>query len=838
MTDIQRNPSKLVDIVSAGQLVGGKKAAQVVKNLSHKFSITESQAATMLKKGATLKKSVDIEKCKQVAQVFAELGLKVAVKQTVANVPPPIKRTKTQPVKKASVKKASIKKRVDQENTAQENNDNDAQFGLDVAEINFNKGTLAYLKVIAPILSLVAPLLFFLTVGTILWLFAATLIAIVNVSFSSLMGFVYLTGLLILLVLQIGLLVLLYKTFFVCKSRPKGMIIDQEEAPELHSQVEKLCYDLSIPYPSKIFVHKDVEIDIEADGGLRSLYRGRYILSVGLPVAMHFNRRQFIGVLTHSLAYLAKSEMRRNFYLIQGFQQWLYIRSITKDQWDNELETLLRQDNQWAVYILLKFIHYAVIGSKIFYGFFLQLSIKTSRGVVERLNSIADRYEDYVVSTSDFNKIAQKFQLLLDGMDLVQNMNSKTAFHGRLFRNIPSAAHQLANKLQKEKPNLDAKRTIDSHKVIRHCLPYQKNRLDKINRLSSKGATDDRNNAGSFFIDLGAQCERVTEDFYISKIWDKEKLIRHEDKAFSEKKITKMLYATKEVFSLVSRIDRSRKALSDYMGGQFSLRFIEFDEPVEAVYLKMPHQKIIDWIRERLVGFRENNKELELFRREQYRKQLSHIYYSVGMRKKAKKLDKILAARIEIGREIKNIDEEIEGVVTRLHVIDRMFFQRTVLAVQKMQSEDLMTAQHLMSEIQEMGELESSIHNLHVSRVVIDKILNTNLTPSLKILQLQLKSQSKECANAILSLCKKSLDITVYDGEQEYSLRDVITREVGNVSSNIRLFPAPTIVELAVRVEEVIMYYYGFMIAQLAELCLKSEAENGIGPLKLLAKSK
>jgi Zn-dependent protease with chaperone function len=103
--------------------------------------------------------------------------------------------------------------------------------------------------------------------------------------------------------------------------------VDREQEPQLFAYVERLCTLVGAPNPTRIEFYCDVNAAVYFRRGLLSLFGNDIVLTIGLPLMLGTDLRQFTGVLAHELGHFAQGAGMRISYLVRVLSSW-FIRVV------------------------------------------------------------------------------------------------------------------------------------------------------------------------------------------------------------------------------------------------------------------------------------------------------------------------------------------------------------------------------------------------------------------------------------------------------------------------------------------------------------------------------
>src|SRR4051812_16472178 len=87
--------------------------------------------------------------------------------------------------------------------------------------------------------------------------------------------------------------------------------VDPPEQPLLYAYIDQLCDAMRVPRPARIDVIASANASAHIDNGLWGLISRRLVLTIGLPLPLAMDLRQFTGVIAHELGHLSQGSSMR-----------------------------------------------------------------------------------------------------------------------------------------------------------------------------------------------------------------------------------------------------------------------------------------------------------------------------------------------------------------------------------------------------------------------------------------------------------------------------------------------------------------------------------------------
>ncbi len=831
----ENNNVASVDLVSAGVILGGLSRAQVIKRIKNRFSVSEAQALSMLKKGKLIKKSVPNHSSNKIIKVFASSGLKVLAF--------PVKETGKQENITASNDPAPRVKEDKIEPTD----------SILTSSLTRSKDRLLYASSFFQVLSVI------LVIGTIVGVW---LLGIVSNIFliNYLINFSFFTGLfstlfILLLFAQFGLTILSLIILFGKYPERQGYILPREDAEGAYKLVESVCDKLNLVYPNHIQVDNEVDVQVVSSGSLSDFYAGRYALSLSLPIAACFNMKDVTGMAAFALSVLNNKYLMRINVFIVSLKAAIELRVYQRNAFDLMLREVNKSTYSWWVVLGFQLLEYTNRKIRFLLKHFGLVADYLLNHSVQSLRQRALAYEIFIVGEQSYRKNSINLVKVLETREVVDHINQNAWLQGRLFRNKAAAVELIFSTKEKvdrleNQNNFELEKT---YRVSQHPLRYENVKLKKATQgfHPKMEAFLSSDSAKTLFLDFYELCEQVTLDGYIESYVEGSGCAARKPNYYG---LTpeKWMVAEDVIFKLNQAMQENTIELNNFLGFGYENRIMMLDEPQNPDLVKMGLQAINDWIRERLIGYREDNRAYAKLQEDSLLTNLSQALLAHRIKVKAANLLEMSTfnlrkrdendtnARLEKSFQPSSseIDESLEMISSRLNMIDRMYYQRIVHCIQLMDEDNKFHAQHLITSLQDIEELSYQSRRLRESAHIL------NCIPSIKPKTLTRRTMpitrehEKICAEAVSKLYKRAQEITVYDelGE-ERTMSELIAAIPGVLNIKTAQLASNDYIEIADDVLFVIAFYYSNMLSQLARLCGEAEIINGIRPLKVIART-
>lgn len=143
---------------------------------------------------------------------------------------------------------------------------------------------------------------------------------------------------LISLPLLTTLLLLLAKPLLSLRSRPyRGILLSDQQEPDLHMFVQDICERLGVIAPVEIRLNNDVTVLMHHRGPL-GFWRNEFVLTIGVPLIAALKTNQLAALLARELICFRTPEAPRAGFLLMAHHRWLHTSLHREDAFDQGLK--------------------------------------------------------------------------------------------------------------------------------------------------------------------------------------------------------------------------------------------------------------------------------------------------------------------------------------------------------------------------------------------------------------------------------------------------------------------------------------------------------------------
>ena len=316
------------------------------------------------------------------------------------------------------------------------------------------------------------------------------------------------------------LLFLIKPVFFRRKAKDAPILtLREQDEPLLFAFVRKLCVASGSRIPTLIEVDCEPNAAARFSGGLGSLFGGKLVLRIGLPLVAALPIRQFAGVLAHEFGHFNQRSGMTGSYLIRRLTFFFAQVVFQRDRLDDRLARLRRHHNALGrgfYYLAVALIEPA----RGVLWLMLVLGELLTCGVLRRMEYDADNAEANVAGVSDFIDTSKLLMFLQIASQRTRHDLAEAWGQQRLADDMPAMivanAEQLAEHRSDILKLLEEQKTrwLDTH-------PCHSDRVANVRRLGAAGLVRCEESSEFLFADFGKVCRQATAAFYKSVLSDK-----------------------------------------------------------------------------------------------------------------------------------------------------------------------------------------------------------------------------------------------------------------------------------------------------------------------------
>ena len=803
-------------LISTGRTLGGLSKDQVARNLRQKFTIKTAQANAMLVKGSTLKKNIKRDARNKAVRLFASLGLEVEVHEVM-----------TQKVEQAS------QQSTDQHSTG--------QHGVK---------PLKALSLPRRVQILVATLFFTVLAlipkigvlgGSLLWFLLLSAGVVASIS----MGWALAPLTAVLLVLFFGTALVLAVALFKQKlpfPSVQKYVLTEPETKALYGIVHKVCAELGVPTPNHIEVNLGSDIKLAPVGGIKDCIRGRYALSLGLPLLGILTKTEFTTLCRYTLSVLqVRTASGLQLYLAKVVEQ-LNIRRVhlalplheNLSEKTEKIKSLISAAELKAPFIfnLLDnlFVRYSKCYARIFAGYQTVLHKQQFTILSKEQENFSSAITKLLISKNYVNDLLRFNKLMWQEGYLTEDFVFDEQLEA-LFQRLDDVYRFFSIG-----PNYSSESPLFYRELTR-------------NNAITSVLNFDRDAVYSYMANFDEIAENVAQDYYENRhIIDSESVLFS---VFSGKRGLSGQFKSKAYIKhVVETYIEDIAALSDFFSQLNIQRILTLDEPKNPELIRLSLQEINDWLREKIIVIRQENENELMVRNDVNRKQLINILSRNKFRnpeghvqelsRYVYSFNRAAEGRVNPKHELllsRDFEGELKSVLAKLEVFDQMFFQRLVLGVQLLKGGERSYGAHLLSAAQDFSEHSATISRIGTHLHLVENLSRLHTGVFATDLSKGIEEQRKTLVELVGKLYAKSGSMIVYAaGGEEIFLKEIIDRRVGVSVQNLTQLTVSEISNLASQFKTIYEKTFFLILGRLCNLCVAAELNAGIRPLKVVGR--
>lgn len=295
------------------------------------------------------------------------------------------------------------------------------------------------------------------------------------------------------------------------ESRTRSLARSSE--PLLFAFVYRICEAVRAPRPKRIDVDGDVNASARFRRGMLSFLGNDLVLTIGMPLVVGLDTRQFAGVLAHEFGHFSQGAGMRLTYVVRSISMWFARVVYERDEWDKWLHETARSVDLRLGWVLFLAQGLVWLTRKVLFG--LMFVGQLVSGVLLRdMEFDADRHEARLAGSETFASTARRMRELAFAMQHARGSAASFYREGRLVDNLPklmqvNLAQIPGETLDQLHASVAEARTgwFDTH-------PCDRDRVLNAQRENTPGIFQLELPACCLFHDPDDLSRKVTEDLY------------------------------------------------------------------------------------------------------------------------------------------------------------------------------------------------------------------------------------------------------------------------------------------------------------------------------------
>lgn len=215
--------------------------------------------------------------------------------------------------------------------------------------------------------------------------------------------------------LVIGGLLLLFMIkplFAPAPRRGANLALRREENRTLFEFVARLCRMIGAPEPREIRVDCQANASASFRRGMLSFFGSDLTLTIGLPLVVGLNLRQFTGVLAHEFGHFAQGAGMRLTYIIRSISFWFMRVVYERDAWDERLVNWTQQSPHALITLMIWLSRLMIWATRRVLWVLMWIGQLVSGFMLRQMEYDADRYETRISGSAAFAQTARMLPLL------------------------------------------------------------------------------------------------------------------------------------------------------------------------------------------------------------------------------------------------------------------------------------------------------------------------------------------------------------------------------------------------------------------------------------------
>lgn len=187
--------------------------------------------------------------------------------------------------------------------------------------------------------------------------------------------------------------------------------VKRDQEPLLFDFVDKICKTVRAAKPRRINLDCQVNASAGFDRGMWSFFRGKLVLTIGLPLVVGLSTRELAGVLAHEFGHFSQGVAMRLSYLIRSINHWFGRVVYERDTWDMWL-IRKSEDEESHLMLILLFARLMVWLVRKILWVLMVIGHGISCFMLRQMEYNADQYEIRLAGSESFISTAKKLNIL------------------------------------------------------------------------------------------------------------------------------------------------------------------------------------------------------------------------------------------------------------------------------------------------------------------------------------------------------------------------------------------------------------------------------------------
>jgi len=329
----------------------------------------------------------------------------------------------------------------------------------------------------------------------------------------------------------IGGVVLVFFMFKPLLARPgnddRRRKINAKGEPVIFWFVEQICNIVGAPVPRQIYINHDLNAGASFEHGMLSAIGGKNLtLHIGVPLVGGLNLQQFGGVLAHEFGHFSQGAGMRLSTFIRSVNFWFARVVFERDAWDEGLESLINEDTDFRIAIVIWFVQICVFLSRSILWVLMMVGHTASCFLLRQMEFDADKYEIQFAGSKNFEQTSDRLQILNASYGMMIPSIVNAAVKKKTVKNLPKSIVEKTNGLELALVQEILERSHAAQTGLLDSHPSDSERIEKARQAEAQGAFHCTAPAAILFSNFQMTCESITDDFYRNEFGLSKKMIR------------------------------------------------------------------------------------------------------------------------------------------------------------------------------------------------------------------------------------------------------------------------------------------------------------------------
>lgn len=291
--------------------------------------------------------------------------------------------------------------------------------------------------------------------------------------------------------------------------------VNAKGEPVLFWFVERICAAVNAPVPKQIYINHDVNAAASFEHGIRSAIIGRNLsLHIGMPLVAGLSLQQFGGVLAHEFGHFSQGAGMRLSLFIRSINFWFARVVYERDAWDEGLASLMDEDTDYRLAILIGFAQLCVFLSRGFLWILMMIGHMVSGMLLRQMEYDADKYEIQFAGSGNFQQTSDRLQILNAAYGQMIPSIIEAAYKQKTVKNLPKSITKKATSFDPKSVHQILRVSHMSEAGLFDSHPSDGQRIAKAQAMEAEGIFHSAAPAGILFSNFEMTCESITDDFY------------------------------------------------------------------------------------------------------------------------------------------------------------------------------------------------------------------------------------------------------------------------------------------------------------------------------------